>query len=91
MAQPRAVVVTARTVQRIGVPAALIAGIALVLRTTEPHYPVAEWLFWHYALAWTLSVVFAASALSAGHLIVRALCGRIPPGFPPGPPPTRKR
>ena len=76
MAQPRAVVVTARTVQRIGVPAALLTGIALVLYTTEAHYPVAEWLFWHYARAWALSLVFAASALSAGHLIVRALAGR---------------
>lgn len=34
-------------------------------------YPIGQWLFWHYALAWGGALFWAAACVSMGHLIVR--------------------
>lgn len=37
----------------------------------DQHYPIKEWLVWHYLLAWAGSLFWAASCTSMGHLVVR--------------------
>lgn len=40
------------------------------------HYPVQEWLFWHYATYWLSCIVFSLAALSFGHVIIVKALGR---------------
>jgi len=37
----------------------------------DQHYPIKEWLFWHYALAWGGALFWATACVSMGHLVVR--------------------
>lgn len=47
-----------------GVAVALLAWLA------NPHYPIREWLFWHYAGAWIATLVWAFGCGAVGHAIL---------------------
>jgi hypothetical protein len=41
----------------------------------DQFYPIKEWLFWHYLLAWAGSVTWALACVSMGHLVVKRVLG----------------
>lgn len=42
----------------------------------DAHYPIEDWLFWIFAQAWLLTLVFALSCLSTGFVLTRWLLGK---------------
>ncbi len=48
---------------------ALVAAIAIFLGVVHQHYPIQNWLFWHYLLVGGLASLWAASCASAGCFI----------------------
>jgi hypothetical protein len=49
------------------------AATLLLARIFNLHYPLADWLFFRYALAWLYTALFCAAALAIGNVIVSAL------------------
>ena len=54
----------------LGMALGLIAGLAIFLTQVEQHYPIEEWLFWHYAGYWVCVLGFAASAWGLGSFLL---------------------
>jgi hypothetical protein len=52
---------------------ALAAATLLLARIVDPHYPIAEWLFFRYALAWLYTALFCTASLAIGNVVVSAL------------------
>ncbi|HEU4534207.1 MAG TPA: hypothetical protein VFS00_08815 [Polyangiaceae bacterium] len=53
--------------------AALLAATYHLATIFNAHYPVREWLFWHYLRCWAHALAFGLACLSSGRLVVRAL------------------
>jgi hypothetical protein len=62
----------------IGLPLALIGCAGAFGVVVNERYPIADWLFFRYAKAWTLALYWFAGCLSAGYALVRRLAPRIP-------------
>ncbi len=65
---PRGLVVRA-----VALPLVLAVVTVKLLLIVHRHYPVGDWLFWHYAGYISLSSVWAASCLSAGHRVLKLM------------------
>ncbi len=66
-------------VRAIGVAVVLALGIALFAWVGHGHYPIPDWLFWHYAACWVAVLVWAAGCLGTGaFLLERAFRVRLP-------------
>jgi hypothetical protein len=57
----------------IALPVALVAAIAILLGSVNIHYPVREWLAWHYLWVWCLAAVWALGCLSFGYFLLDRL------------------
>jgi len=66
----------ARWWRPIGAGVVLLAAAAGFGHFVDGFRPVREWLFWNYAQAWSLALVWALACASTGHLLVQRLLGR---------------
>lgn len=66
-------------VRTLLLPAAFLAGAALFVLAVHEHYPIGDWLFWHYAKAWAWCALFAVACLSSGNLALEVLVRRTLP------------
>src|SRR5262245_9909326 len=60
--------------ERLRIPAQtliLIIGFGIFVPVAHYHYPIQEWLFWHYAGYWLACAIWAAACTSFGHFIVK--------------------
>jgi hypothetical protein len=48
----------------------ILAGAATFGWVVNRHYPIDEWLFWHYAIYWVATGAWLSGTLGVGHLIV---------------------
>ena len=57
---------------------ALLGAVAILLHETNAHEKIGQWLFWTYAGLWGLTLFWALSCLSLGHVVlaVTSLCLR---------------
>ncbi|HWV39889.1 MAG TPA: hypothetical protein VN033_15575 [Vulgatibacter sp.] len=62
--------------QAIALPVVIAAATLGFGRFVDGHYRIRDWLFWVYAQAWVLSILFTLACLSTGWVIVRRLAGR---------------
>ncbi|HEY2408490.1 MAG TPA: hypothetical protein VGI10_20935 [Polyangiaceae bacterium] len=51
----------------------LVAGVALFAAVGNQHYPIADWLFWHYAVYWLASLACVVACFGIGSASLRAL------------------
>ncbi|MDC0741021.1 hypothetical protein [Polyangium mundeleinium] len=57
----------------------LLAGMAYFGKVVHAHYPIQQWLVWHYAGMWLGVLVVLAGAYGLGHVLVRRALGlRLP-------------
>jgi hypothetical protein len=57
----------------------LLGATALFAKVVSPHYPIEEWLFWHYATYWMCTGAFLAGAIGVGYLtLTRGFRLRLP-------------
>lgn len=57
---------------KLAVPAIVaVAGAAVLLWFSEPWYPIAQWLLWHYLAVIALALVAVAAMLSLGDFVLR--------------------
>lgn len=68
-----------RRVRTVLLAFALLIGIYKLGSAVDPHYPIRDWLFWHYALCAMLAAVWAGCAFAGGHVLVRWVLGRVLP------------
>jgi hypothetical protein len=52
-----------------------IAGGVLILVFNEPHYPIAQWILWHYAGLFALAAIWTLCCLSVGDRLLRTVVG----------------
>src|ERR1043165_1855417 len=57
----------------IALPVALAAAIAVMVGSVHLHYPVDDWLAWHYLWVWFLVAVWALGCLSFGYFLLDRL------------------
>ncbi|AKU91941.1 hypothetical protein AKJ08_2328 [Vulgatibacter incomptus] len=62
--------------RRIGAPVTIAAATVGFGFFVDDHYRVKDWLFWIFAQAWSLSLVFALACLSTGFVLTRWITGR---------------
>ena len=51
-------------VRQVGLVVATLLGTAYFLSVVHEHHPITEWLFWTFAEAWALALIWAAGCLS---------------------------
>jgi len=51
----------------------LVAALAVFAVVVNEHYPIDEWLFWHYAVYWISSLAVVVSAFGLGTMTLKAL------------------
>ena len=54
----------------LGLALALLAALAVFLTQVDPHYPIEEWLFWHYAGYWACVLGWAAAVWGLGAFLL---------------------
>lgn len=64
-----------RALIRYVVPVLLIAAVVFFAAVYQRHYPIGDWLFWHYAIYWLACAFFTAGCVSSGYAVVRRLLG----------------
>lgn len=63
----------------VAVVVLLLAATALFAKVVHEHYPIEEWLFWHYATYWVCTGVWLTGAIGVGYLtLTRAFRLRLP-------------
>lgn len=61
---------TTRRTVKIAAPLVVAAAATFFVTFYGEHYPVAEWLFWRYAIYWVSCAVFSAACLSTGYAVL---------------------
>lgn len=54
----------------VAVACTMIGGLVVFARVVHGHYPVQQWLFWHYLEAWLLAGGWLIACLSMGHRLL---------------------
>ena len=67
-----------RTLRSIGIGVVAVVAIVIFVAETRTHQPLARWMSFRYALAFFLSLTFAASCLCGGHMVTSRLYRRRP-------------
>lgn len=76
----RAVSIAERWLRALVVALAFFYGARIFLRVVGAHYPVRQWLFWHYAGFWAGALLFGLACLSSGARVLDLL-GRVREGI----------
>src|SRR6187399_1173502 len=59
----------------LGLGVVLLGGVVLFGGVVNAHYPIGDWLFFHYALAWLLALVFLGASFVGGYGLLEHLGG----------------
>jgi hypothetical protein len=65
-------------VRRLALGLGFVVAIATLALKLKKHNPVEQWFFWKYAGYWLCALGLVAATLSAGFLLVRLVCRRLP-------------